>query len=74
MLAKALADKISIHTSPKGGDVFLFCHCYIIIISIHTSPKGGDTLAMCRFAYVSISIHTSPKGGDAPAHALRGDD
>ena len=33
---------ISIHTSPKGGDLFQMPVSLRQLISIHTSPKGGD--------------------------------
>ena len=33
---------ISIHTSPKGGDLSPRLRQGSWIISIHTSPKGGD--------------------------------
>ena len=37
---------ISIHTSPKGGDLEESRHDVGEHISIHTSPKGGDTISV----------------------------
>ena len=34
---------ISIHTSPKGGDILVQILTQQPDISIHTSPKGGDS-------------------------------
>ena len=56
--------RISIHTSPKGGDEFELPRATIVEISIHTSPKGGDDRAVRTRRPPEISIHTSPKGGD----------
>ena len=39
LLASAVS---SIHTSPKGGDLFQVPVSLRQLISIHTSPKGGD--------------------------------
>ncbi|RYN12208.1 hypothetical protein PG2006B_1499 [Bifidobacterium animalis subsp. animalis] len=61
------AKKISIHTSPKGGDNIYYHGEPVVIISIHTSPKGGDNIYYHGEPVVIISIHTSPKGGDGIA-------
>ena len=37
--------RISIHTSPKGGDVCPRPEILSSLISIHTSPKGGDAIS-----------------------------
>ncbi len=60
-----IAGRISIHTSPKGGDRRAIEPMAGLPISIHTSPKGGDQMVQRREAEKRISIHTSPKGGDA---------
>ena len=53
--------RISIHTSPKGGDSRATLDDVNILISIHTSPKGGDMTAMIARLPSGVFQSTPPR-------------
>ena len=57
--------RISIHTSPKGGDVIQSCGWTPVALFQSAPPRREVTYTRSPMSSRwSISIHTSPKGGD----------